>query len=124
MSTGGMAQDHLAAARVNSHPVAVHQAHRVAGYDHGPTLVTVTTPVALTLGEVAAVLFDWTASGTTYEDLADDDHVRSLVTEAVVNLGCHAVEMAWLAAFEASETALLAYCQQRAAAVFGAEATR
>lgn len=84
-------QNHLSTAWLNGRPVSVHQANRPVGGECGPVLVTVAASVALTVDEVAAVLFDWGCGGAAPSDLAElaeDDHVRHLVAEWVVNGGC------------------------------------
>lgn len=59
-----MSQDHLATVCLNGLPVVVRLGHRFAGESYGPTLVTVTAPVALTLEDVVAVLFNhWSGEG-------------------------------------------------------------
>ncbi len=124
------ALDHLTTVQLNGHPVVVHQAHRVGpdttivGQASGPTLLTVTAQVALTLDGVAAALFDWLAQGTVREDLADDDCVRELLAESVLNLGCVQLAAArrtaaYAAIVDHEAAGLLAYRRQRAAAVFG-----
>jgi hypothetical protein len=129
VSTLERTREHVSTALVNGRPVGVHQGHRVAGERYGPVLVTVAAPVALTLAEVAAVLFRCLHDGAcsladAMEDLADDDYVRRLVAELVVNQGGLKAEDALFAALDLAQAhseaaVVLAYCSQRALAVFG-----
>jgi hypothetical protein len=112
--------DHLTTVQLNGEAVAVYRpADR-----RGSALVTVTAPVTLTLDEVAAALFIFTwESAQPVDDLADDDRIRVLVAEGVVNWGCEELDEIYrnvMAAVAASEAAaeLLAHCRYRATAVF------
>jgi hypothetical protein len=120
-------------AQVNGHPVTVEQPHRrwrgadyttaagaPVGEGHEPVLVTVAAPVSLSAEDVAAVLLDWNPS---MEDLADDDTVRYLVAGTVISAGCLRIEELRCrlgeVALDPEWGAYLAYCRQRAVAVFG-----
>jgi hypothetical protein len=121
----------MTTAQLNGHPVPVHQVHRrwtasdyvlgapeMDGYE--PVVVTVTAPIGLSVEDVAAVLFDW---NVPYEDLADDHIVRDLIAEAVVNWGCRQLEelrarLGERTNLTSEDSAYLAYCRQRATAVF------
>jgi hypothetical protein len=122
--------DHLTTARVNDWPVVVHLGHRVAlggngqpgDAESGSVLVTVSAPVPLVVDEVVGVLFDHGMRGCPVEDLADDDFVRELVAESVVNGGCGLIDETRCdeAVVTGEDAELLAYCYQRAMAVFAA----
>jgi len=113
--------EEMTTARVNGCAVAVGLSHR---YGSGRTgvLVTVMAPVRLSLEQAAAALYR-VGFNTTDEDLADDDTVRLLVAEAVVNLGCCELDAAQEEARDAAaaggaDAAFLALCRARVAAVF------
>ncbi|MBV9143436.1 MAG: hypothetical protein JO115_21390 [Pseudonocardiales bacterium] len=122
MSTLTTTQEHLTTARVNGHPVMVHQAHRIAGHCYGPVLVTVSAPVTLTLEEMTALLYTWVStarwSDNPLDDLNDDTAVRDFVAHSLINDGCLAVEDAMDGAFGAGDVDLLGYCRARALTVF------
>ena len=117
-------------ARLNDRVVAVQQVHRrwaaadymlgVPGEEYEPVVLTVTAPVSLSLEDTAVVLFSWYYP---VEELADDDTVRALVAETVLNRGCGDIEEQRCRLGETTlsphDAAYLAYCRQRAAAVFG-----
>lgn len=117
MSTPTIGIQEPTTARLDGRPVRVFQEHRRWGE---PVAVTVTAPVHLSLEDIAAVLFD---IGDPAEDLADDDYVRLIVAEAVINKGGAQLELLRLALTEVpngGEAAdYLAHCRDRAAAVFG-----
>lgn len=107
---------------VNDRAVACRPAHARAGEQPGPVLVRVAAPVALSAEDVAAVLFCWDTA--TYAELGEDDYVRAVVAEAVLNAGC-----TWLdesrceaAAVEPGSpgAGFLDYCRRRALSVFTA----
>jgi hypothetical protein len=89
------------------------------GQEHEPVLLTVTAPVSLSLEDTAAALFIWNYPA---QEL-DDDTVRALVAETVLNLGCGDIEEQRCRLGETTlspdAVAYLIYCRQRAAAVFG-----
>lgn len=122
--------EQLTTAWVNDCAVAVHQTHRrradrgcVPGPGgsvlHESVLAVVSAPIGLSVEDVTAVLFDWDWPA---EDL-DDDRLRELIAETVVNSGCFHLDQ--LRCDLANQTldpeasAYLAYCHQRATAVFG-----
>ncbi len=110
-------------ARVNGCAVPVCLSHRYGSGRNG-VLVTVTAPVRLSLEQAAAALYH-AGMNNTDEDLADDDTVRELVAEAVVNGGCCELNAAQMEARDATATggadaAFLARCRARVAAVFTA----
>ncbi|MGH3570000.1 MAG: hypothetical protein ACRDRH_29110 [Pseudonocardia sp.] len=120
-------------ARLNGRPTPVQLPHRrwaAADYvpgapesdPHEGAVVTITTPVGLALDDVVAVLFDWNMPDG---ELDDDSVVRELVAATVVSGGCLGVEelrcrLLGEAPRDAASAAYLAYCRERAAAVFGA----
>lgn len=128
--------EQVTTAQLNGHAVSVHQVHRrwtAADYVLGaperegyePVVVTVTAPIGLSVEDVAAVLFNW---NVPYEDLADDHIVRDLIAEAVVNWGCRQLEelrarLGERTNLTGEDSAYLAYCRQRATAVFAPCAT-
>jgi hypothetical protein len=81
----------------------------------------VAAPVGLTLDDVAAVQLDWVNTGGTFNDLDDDGTVRVFVAEYVVNEGCVGLEKAQGQAATMADAPILAYCRQRASAVFTPE---
>ncbi|MBV9143435.1 MAG: hypothetical protein JO115_21385 [Pseudonocardiales bacterium] len=111
-------------AYVNGHALFADQEHRwcttteVSGGGE-PVVCTVTAPISLTLTDLTAILYHW---DTTYEDLAADDTVRTLIAEAVINWGSrHLADLrADLHASPPSgaDARFWAYCQQRATTVF------
>jgi hypothetical protein len=124
--------EEVTTARLNGHPVMVHQAHRrwnAADYaigapesdQHEAVLLTVTAPVHLSLDDATAVLVDWNLS---IAELADDDTVRYLVAGTVVNCGCFRIEelrcQLGEAALDDDGAAYVAYCKERVATVFAA----
>ncbi len=127
-----LVSEEVTTARLNGHPVMVHQAHRrwnAADYQigapeddqHEAVVLTVTAPVRLSLDDATAVLVDWNLSS---EELADDDTVRYLVAGTVVNCGCFRIEelrcQLGEAALDDEGMAYVAYCKERVAAVFAA----
>ena len=78
-------------------------------------------PVRLSLEDVVAALFDW---GMPPEDLADDEFLRLLVAETVINRGSGVIEELRCRlgerTLDAEDTAYLEYCRDRATAVFAA----
>lgn len=133
MSTIGLTPAEFATAQLDGHPVAVRHQHRrwpVADYVPGspestvyePVAVTLTAPVRLSLEDVAAVLFG--IGCVDGEDLTDAATVRYLVADVVSNAGSLGVEELRCqlegerTSLSAAETAYLAYCRDRAAAVF------
>jgi hypothetical protein len=121
-------------ALLNGHPVVVDQDHRrwsVANYALGahaiptedePIVLTLTAPISLTVEDVAVLLFD--GSYLTYEELADDHLVRELIAGTVINRGCcHLEELRCrldkYTSLTQDAATWLAYCRQRAVAVFG-----
>lgn len=132
MSTVGVIPNQFTTAQLNGHPVPVRQTHRrwtAADYvvgapesdEYEPVLVTVSAPVSLSLEDVAAALFDWAVPD---EELADDSYLRLLVAEMVINRGSGQIEEVRCRLGELTlngeQAAYLAYCRERAAAVFAA----
>jgi hypothetical protein len=130
MNTRDAAANEFTTAQLNGYQITVRQAHRrwaaadyllgaPQGEEHEPVLVTVTAPVRLSLEDVVAALFDW---GMPQEELADDEYLRLLVAETVINRGGGEIEELRCRlgeqTLDAEETAYLAYCRDRAAAVF------
>jgi len=130
--TGKDTPHELTTAQLNEHSITARQAHRrwaaaddvlgAPGSDaHEPVLVTVTAPVRLSLEDVAAALFDW---GMPEEEVADDEYLRLLVAETVINGGGARIEELRCRLGEKTltddEAAYLAYCRARAASVFAA----
>ena len=105
---------------LNERVVWFRLAHQQLAECCEPVLVTVAAPVRLSVADVAAVLFCWDTA--TYTDLAEDDYVRRVVGEAVLNAGCSWLEHARCeAAAVVSGTPaadFLSYCRQRAVTVF------
>ena len=124
MSAQHATREHLTTATVNGCPVVIHQAHRAAGQWYEPNLVTVSAPVALSVEDVAAMLFSWMTLGGPFADLDNDAQVREFIADYVVNEGCLGLEDIVCQARQARLTgdlgtdALLAYCQHRASTVF------
>lgn len=122
-------------ARLNDRVVSVQQVHRrwtaadyvlgAPGEEYEPVVLTVTTPVSLSLEDTAAALFSWDYPA---DELADDDTVRALVAETVLNRGCGDIEEQRCRLGETTlslhDAAYLSYCRQRAAAVFGPSTPR
>lgn len=122
-------------AQLNGHEVSVMQVHRrwtAAGWEPGiaeapeyePVAVTVTAPFRLSLEDVAVVLFDLGIGDG--EELSDDGYVRVLVAETVVNAGSLRIEelrcQLGEPILDPEQAAYLAYCRERATAVFGPNA--
>lgn len=130
----GVTPQEFTTAQLNGHPVAVRQTHRrwtaadyppgtAEGEEYEPVAVTVVAPVRLSLDDVAAALFGWLwDDGGTAEELADDAMVRSLIAETVINDGSGQLEelrcSVGAQTLDAEQAAYLAYCRERAAAVF------
>lgn len=123
--------EQVTTALVNEHLVGVQQQHRrwaaaecVPGpggcVTYEPVVVTVSAPISLSLEDVVAVLFEWAAP---WVELAQDETVRHLVATAVTAWGCAHLEDVRCALIEprldAEQCAYLAYCRDRAVAVFG-----
>lgn len=119
---------------VNGYPVAVHQMHRrwttgdyvpgaPAGGEYEPVAVTVSAAVGLSLQDVVAVLF---SADLRYEDTwaLDDDGIRSMVADVVLNMGGRKLEDLRCQLGEAvlaeAGAAHLAWCRLRASSLFGA----
>lgn len=106
----------LSPATVNGHTIHLQHSHRPT---LDPPLVTVAATVELTHEEVTAVLFDWIDNGGHLDELHDDNRVRLLVAESVINGGCLRVDELRDAAWTLRGMELLKECQRRALAVFG-----
>lgn len=101
---------------VNGQTVQLQPAHRTAAQD--APIVTVHAAIELTYEEVTALLYDWIAYGGDLAELADDERIRALVAESVVNGGCMQVDA--LAARAPLGGELLETCGRRAREVFSA----
>ncbi|MGW6449788.1 hypothetical protein [Lentzea sp. NPDC055074] len=62
------------------------------GYMDTPVLATVVVSVPMDYDDLVAALFEWGSLDDSCIALADDDQARSLVVEAVVNVGLTRVE--------------------------------
>ncbi|MGH3659978.1 MAG: hypothetical protein ACRDUA_25335 [Micromonosporaceae bacterium] len=127
----GLAPLESTTVQMGGHRVSVVQPHRrwtatdyvlgaAESTEYEPVAVTVTAPVRLSLEDVAGVLF-YLGLGDG-EDFTDDNHVRFLVAETVVHGGSGLVEEVRCGIGErtlgTAHAAYLAYCRDRAAAVF------
>ena len=80
-------------------------------------MVTVVAPVALTLEEVAALLFDWVY--TEGHSVTWTTRKRPyFVAESVLNAGCLRLDEATAATAAARNGDILEFCRQRVTAVF------
>lgn len=140
LPTPRRAPEPMTTAVVNGHPVEVCQVHRrwsAADYIPGapqspwydPVAITVAARIGLAVEDAVAVLFnyccppvphDW-SGGAAVDALGNDDFVRLLVTEVVVNRGCGQLEELRCRLSEQTLTpeqaTVLTYCRHRAATV-------
>ncbi|NKE59399.1 hypothetical protein FXN61_22340 [Lentzea sp. PSKA42] len=93
-----------------------------------PVLATVVVSVPMDHDDLVAALFEWGNLDDSCTALADDDQARSLVVEAVVNVGLSRVEAVRddIEGMEAGDgrRAWLTLCRKRVTQLFPATAPR
>lgn len=75
----------MTTALLNDTPAEFVQANQGLS-PNGPAVLTLLAPVALSLQDIVAVLYDM-GDGLSADDLADDDYARHIIADFVFNAG-------------------------------------